>query len=88
MAAESDKARRLKDDINVLQRSIIQKEAELQGVVEGSMESQPALADASEVTRRLDHSLRENMDLHRRWGIVQDIVLYMYMYYNNQQFFS
>lgn len=66
MAAESDKARRLKDDINVLQRSIIQKEAELQGVVEGSMESQPALADASEVTRRLDHSLRENMDLHRR----------------------
>ena len=66
MAAELDKNQRLNDDMNVLQRAFHQKEREFQGTVQQSLDEQSALPDVNETNRKLDMTLRENMDLQRR----------------------
>lgn len=67
MVAEGDKSRRLSEDMNTLQRAFHQKEQQYQGTVEESLNSQGTLPDVNETNRQLDKTLRENMDLHRRY---------------------
>lgn len=67
MAAELEKNQRLNDDMNVLQRAFHLKEKEFQGTVQDSINEQSALPDVNETNRKLDQTLRENMDLHRRY---------------------
>lgn len=66
MAAEADKSRRLNDDMNTLQRSLIHKEHEIQSSVQQSLDEKVVLPDTNETNRKLDQTLRENLDLHHR----------------------
>lgn len=66
MAAEEEKGRRLHDDMSALQRSLYQKEQEYQSFVQTSQASHPTSTDVDENNRKLDQTLRENLDLQHR----------------------